>query len=158
MQNDITLKIVIDSFGNYIKRTSKMLDDLTDDQLALEVSPTKNTGHYLLGHLVAVHDNMLPLLGLSESLYPDLMDVFIKNSDKSGLERPSIAKLRAKWNEVNKLLLEKIELLSFEQLLEKHTTVSDEDFAKEPHRNKLNVILSRTNHLAYHVGQLALLK
>ena len=33
-----------------------------------------------------------------------------------------------------------------------------EDFIKEPHRNKLNVLLTRTTHLAYHAGQLALLK
>jgi len=35
--------------------------------------------------------------------------------------------------------------------------VSDEDFSKEPHRNKLNVIINRTNHMSYHLGQLILL-
>ena len=34
----------------------------------------------------------------------------------------------------------------------------EEDFIKEPHRNKLNIILTRTTHLSYHTGQLALLK
>ena len=34
--------------------------------------------------------------------------------------------------------------------------VSDEDFAREPHRNKLNVLISQTNHLSYHPGQLSL--
>lgn len=158
MQNEITSKIVIDSFGNYIKRTSKMLDDMTDEQLAQEIAPSKNTGHYLLGHLIAVHDNMLPLMDLGESLYPELIEIFLKNPDKSGLEKPSIAKLREQWSEVHTILLSKLETLSLEQLLEKHTSVSDEDFAKEPHRNKLSVLLSRTSHLAYHVGQIALLK
>jgi hypothetical protein len=37
-------------------------------------------------------------------------------------------------------------------------TVSPEDFAKEPHRNRLNVLISRTNHMANHIGQLLLLK
>ncbi len=37
-------------------------------------------------------------------------------------------------------------------------TVSDEDFEKEPHRNKLNIIVTRTSHLSYHTGQLILLK
>jgi hypothetical protein len=158
MQNEITLKIVMDSFSNYIKRTSKMLEDLSDEQLAQEISPSKNTGHYLLGHLIAVNDNMLPLLGLGESLYPELVDVFIKNPDKSDLEKPTITKLRKQWGELHTLLLSKLDTLNLEQLFEKHTTVSDEDFAKEPHRNKLNVVLSRANHLAYHVGQIALLK
>ena len=134
------------------------MEELSDEQLALEISPSKNTGHYLLGHLIAVNDNILPLLGLGQSLYSELVEVFIKNADKSGLEKPTISQLRKQWHVVNKLLLEKIELLTYEQLLEKHTSVSNEDFAKEPHRNKLNVVLSRANHLAYHVGQIALLK
>jgi DinB superfamily len=158
MQNEITSKVIIDSFGNYIKRTSKMLDDMSDEQLAQEIAPAKNTGHYLLGHLIAVHDNMLSLLGLGESLYPELIEVFLKNPDKSGLEKPSIAQLRQQWTEVHTLLLAKLEALTFENLLEKHTSVSEEDFGKEPHRNKLNVLLSRTSHLAYHVGQIVLLK
>jgi hypothetical protein len=48
--------------------------------------------------------------------------------------------------------------MTAEQWLEKHTSVSDEDFAKEPHRNKLSVLISRTNHLANHIGQLLFLK
>ena len=38
----------------------------------------------------------------------------------------------------------------------KHTAVSDEDFAANPLRNRLSVLLSRTRHLAYHIGQIAL--
>jgi hypothetical protein len=158
MENEIVFKIILDAFANNIKRATKIIQELTDEQLTQEISPSKNTGHYLLGHLIAVHDNMLPLLGLGESLYPSLIDVFLKNPDKSGLEKPSIAQLRQQWNEVHTLLLAKLEALNLKQLLEKHTSVSEEDFVKEPHRNKLNVVLSRTNHLAYHVGQIALLK
>jgi hypothetical protein len=36
--------------------------------------------------------------------------------------------------------------------------ISEQDFAKEPMRNKLNVLINRTNHLAYHYGQLRLIK
>jgi hypothetical protein len=41
---------------------------------------------------------------------------------------------------------------------ERHTSVSEEDFLKEPHRNKLNVLLNRTNHQSYHFGQMILLQ
>jgi hypothetical protein len=34
--------------------------------------------------------------------------------------------------------------------------VSDEDFEKEPHRNRFTVLLGRTAHLSYHVGQATL--
>ncbi len=36
--------------------------------------------------------------------------------------------------------------------------VTAEDFAREPHRNKLNIVLNRTGHVSYHLGQLVLLK
>ena len=42
--------------------------------------------------------------------------------------------------------------------LKKHTAVSDEDFSKEPTRNRLAVFLSRTNHASFHTGQIALTK
>ena len=45
-----------------------------------------------------------------------------------------------------------------EDWFQKHSSVSAEDFAKEPHRNKLNIMITRATHLAYHTGQMALLK
>jgi hypothetical protein len=40
--------------------------------------------------------------------------------------------------------------------LKKHAAVSEEDFLKEQLRNRFAILLSRTNHLAYHLGQTAL--
>ncbi|WP_281638134.1 DinB family protein [Flavobacterium marginilacus] len=158
MENEIIYKIVLDTFSSTIKRASKLIESFSDEQLSQEVSASKNTGHYLLGHLIAVHDNMLPLLGFGESLYPELLEIFVKNPDKSELPKPSIEQLRTQWNEVNNTVLSQLKSLTPTQWLAKHTAVSDEDFAKEPHRNKLNVVLSRTNHLSYHLGQIGLLK
>jgi hypothetical protein len=42
--------------------------------------------------------------------------------------------------------------------LKKHNAVSDEDFAKDPTRNRLAVLMSRTNHASYHSGQAMLAK
>ena len=44
------------------------------------------------------------------------------------------------------------------QWLERHSSVSEEDFAKEPLRNRLAMMLSRTNHVSMHVGQALLAK
>jgi hypothetical protein len=46
--------------------------------------------------------------------------------------------------------------LSASEWLQKHTAVSEEEFAKDPLRNRFAILLSRTNHLAYHLGQTAL--
>jgi DinB superfamily len=156
--NNLAAQIVLESFKSNYKRATKLLNELTDEELLQEIVIFKNTGHYLLGHLIAVHDNMLPLLGIGESLYPELVEVFIKNPDKSTLPKPSITHLRIQWEEVHQELLTKLESLSVKQWFEKHTAVSHEDFAKEPHRNRLNVVLGRANHLSYHFGQITLLK
>jgi hypothetical protein len=50
------------------------------------------------------------------------------------------------------------EALTPQEWLQKHTQVSDEDFAKDPSRNRFAVFLSRTNHASFHTGQLALVK
>ena len=36
----------------------------------------------------------------------------------------------------------------------RHESMTDADFEKDPARNKLSVLLNRTNHLAYHFGQI----
>ena len=53
-------------------------------------------------------------------------------------------------------ITEALERFTPEEWLEKHTAVSDEDFAKDPGRNRLAVVLSRTNHMSYHLGQIML--
>jgi hypothetical protein len=130
---------------------------LTEEQLAKEIAPGKNTGIYLLGHLVAVSDGMLPLLGFGEKMYPELETVFLRNPDKSGLPKPSIAELKEALHSVNKKLSDNIRSTSADEWFSRHTAVSEEDFGKEPHRNKLNIIINRSNHMANHIGQMLLL-
>ena len=45
---------------------------------------------YLLGHLTAVHDAMIPLLRVGERLYPELADVFIKKPDRAVADHPPL--------------------------------------------------------------------
>lgn len=157
-QQELIIKMALDAWNTHISRTDKLFNELTDEQLANEVAPDRNTGIYLLGHLAAVHDAMLPLLGLGEKLYPQLEDIFIKNPDQSGLEKPVTKDLRNYWLKVNKKLSQYFNQLTADEWFQKHTAVTTEDFAKEPHRNKLNVLINRTNHLANHLGQLVFLK
>ena len=156
-QQEIIIKMALDGWNSQIKRTNQLFDSITDEQLANEVASNRNTGVYLLGHLAAVHDGMLALLGLGDRIHPELEVTFIRTPDKSGLEFPSIPFLRQYWNDVNNSLSAHFSLMTADDWFGKHTAVSAEDFEKEPHRNKLNVLLSRTTHLANHLGQLAFL-
>jgi DinB superfamily len=156
--NQIIVKMVLDRWYGSIKNCDTLLNSITDEQLQKEIAPNKNSGVYLLGHLIAVHDDMLPLLNLGDKLYPELSKAFIHSPDKSVSEIPSAKELRASWNKMNEVLAQKFESLQPEDWFAKHNSVSAEDFSKEPHRNKLNIILTRTTHLTYHTGQLVLLK
>jgi hypothetical protein len=157
-QTEIILKMVFDRWYASIKNLDTLLAALTDETLQKEIAPGKNRGVYLLGHLIAVHDDMLILLGLGDKLYPELNEPFIKNADKVSTQIPSAAQLRINWTKQCESLKQKFDSLKPEEWFGKHTAVSAEDFAKEPFRNKLNIIITRTTHLQYHIGQMVLLK
>ncbi|MDO6433696.1 DinB family protein [Flavitalea sp. BT771] len=159
MQNQpLFVKMGLLTWEGQLKRVTSLFNSLTDEQLSKEIAPGRNTGIYLMGHLIAVHDAILPLFGLGERLHPELEETFISSPDKSGKPIPSLLQLRAYWTEVHGHLGERLASLSEEQWLQRHNSVSEEDFIKEPHRNKLNVLIGRASHIAYHLGQLVLLK
>lgn len=157
-QTEIAIKMVLDRWNGSILNCTNILNDLTDEQLAHEIAPGKNRGTYVLGHLIAVHDDMLRLLNMGEKQYPELFEPFIKEADKVAIQIPSASQLRAMWTKQCKEMAEKFAATTIDDWFSKHTAVSEEDFSKEPHRNKLNIIISRTSHLQYHSGQLVLLK
>jgi hypothetical protein len=154
----ILIKMVLDAWHTHIERTDQLFNSLSNDQLMKEIAPGRNRGVYLLGHLGAVHDRILPLLELRNPLHPELWEPFVETPDKEVTELPATQTLRQYWKEINTNLAGNISGLSPEEWFQKHASVSAEDFAKEPHRNKLNIIVNRTNHLANHLGQLLLLK
>ena len=158
MEKQVIVKSVLDLWHSRIQAADNLFMALTDEQLQHEVAPGKNRGIYLLGHLIGVHDKMLSLLNFEEQLYPQLEGVFLSKPDKAVSEIPSASDLRLYWKNVNEKLATHFAHLKAEEWFEKHRSVSSEDFVKEPHRNRLNVVLGRTSHLAYHLGQLALLK
>lgn len=157
-QTAIMVKMILDRWNASVKNCDSLINLLTDEALQKEIAPGKNRGIYLLGHLIAVHDDMLILLDIGEKLYPELHEPFIQSADKTINQIPSVTELRTYWADQCALMKQKLEQLTPEEWLEKHTAVSSEDFAQEPHRNKLNIIITRTSHLQYHTGQLVLLK
>ena len=150
--------MVLDEWHARVRNADTLFDKLTDEQLQKEVAPHRNRGIYLLGHLTAVHDRMLPVLNFGERLYPHLDPLFITNPDKSKESLIPANELRGYWKNINATLTNHFNNLKADEWFQRHNSVSAEDFIKEPHRNKLNLIISRTNHLSYHSGQLIFLK
>lgn len=158
MNNELLIKMITDSWRGQLIATDKIFDNLSDEELMHEVSPGRNRGIYLLGHLTAVHDLMLPLLRFEAAKYPELKHLFLDSPDKAVEVIPSATQLRQQWKDVNDTLSNHIKSLSADDWLTRHSNISEEDFIKEPHRNRLNVLLDRTIHLSNHRGQLLLLK
>jgi hypothetical protein len=154
--HELPVKVAINSWRLVLERADKTFSQLTEDQFLGEVAPGKNRIIYLLGHLTAVHDRMFSILGLGPRLHPDLDAVFIDNPDKAVAEMPSAKQLKQYWDEVNGKLLLQCQSLTADEWLLQHRAMSDEDYAKDPTRNRLAVLLSRTNHLSYHLGQVIL--
>ena len=145
------------SWDVWVGRAGKFFDSLTDEQLLTPIFPGKNRPVYLLGHLIAVHDAMIPQLRLGEAAYPGYRETFITQRDGAVTELPPVAELRQSWKDTNSRLAALFAELTPAQWLERHSTVSEEDFANEPHRNRLAILFSRTGHASYHLGQLMLI-
>ena len=139
-----------------IDRADKVFAGLTDEQLRKEVAPGKNRLVYLWGHLIAVHDAMLPLLGIGARLHPELDATFLTEADNAASALPPAAQLARQWADVNGALHAGFERFTPGDWAARHTAMSDADFAANPLRNRLAVLLSRTGHVAYHLGQCAL--
>ena len=154
----LIVKSVLDAWNSRIAAANKIFDSLSDEDLQKEVSPGRNRAIYLLGHLALVHDKMLPLLNFEPQHYAHLEETFLNKPDKSVSDIPSAKEVRAVWKNVNSILATHYTKLSADEWFQKHGSVSEEDFVKEPHRNRLNVVMGRINHLQYHIGQVALIK
>jgi uncharacterized damage-inducible protein DinB len=154
--HELPVKVAISSWRLVVERADKIFSGLTEAELLAEVAPGKNRVIYLWGHLIAVHDAMFSILGLGSRLHPNLDAIFVDNSDKAVAEIPSAGQLKQYWDEVNGKLLSQFQSLSADEWLLRHHAMSEEDYAKDPTRNRLAVLLSRTNHLSYHLGQVTL--
>jgi hypothetical protein len=157
MPEQLFAAVALNSWKSTVERADRLFSALPEEQLMKEVAPGKNRLIYLWGHLTAVHDRMLPLLGFGERLHPEFDVLFLSNPDKTIPELPPVEEIKSAWDEVNGKLLTGFASLSPTEWLQKHTSVSDEEFAKDPLRNRFAILLSRTNHLAFHLGQTALI-
>jgi hypothetical protein len=157
MSEQALVTSALSSWKSAVERADKLFSPLNEEQLQKEVAPGKNRLIYLWGHLTVVHDRMLPLLEIGPRLYPELDGPFLTNPDKTVAKLPPATEIKKSWDEVNNKLRVGFESFSADQWLMKHSSVSVEDFAKDPSRNRFSILLSRTGHIAFHLGQTALI-
>jgi hypothetical protein len=157
-QKNVFTKMALNAWQMQVDRSSKLISELNDEQLLKEIAPGKNRGVYLVGHLAAIHDVIPEILGLGKRAYPNLQALFVDAPDKSTDKIPSAGELKKIWSAVNERLKSEFAGMTPDTWFTRHESMTDADFEKDPARNKLSVLLNRTSHLAYHFGQLRLLK
>jgi hypothetical protein len=153
---DSYVALGLKAWNAQIDRTDKLFGGLSSEEILREIAPGRNRLLYLWGHLTAIHDAMLPLLSLGERLHPEFDVAFVSNPDKSRTDIPSHEQVRQAWNAVNARLGKGFLKMSWSDWVQRHSAVSEEDFAKDASRNRFAILLSRTNHLSYHLGQAVL--
>jgi hypothetical protein len=153
---EMSVTVALKSWATWVGNAGKAFDSISDEEMLTEIAPGKNRPIYLLGHLISVNDSMIPQLRLGEAGYPHLKEPFVTSPDRAVADLPAIQELRQNWKDLNTRLNGLFDQLSPSQWLERHATISEEDFAKEPHRNRLAILHSRTNHTSFHLGQLVL--
>lgn len=132
------------AWNTQIDRADKLFGGLSSEEILREIAPGKNRLLYLWGHLTAVHDAMLPLLSLGERLHPEFDVAFVSNPDKSRADFPSHEQVHWAWNAVSAELRKGFEKMSWSDWVQRHSAVSEEDFVKDPSRNRFAILLSRT--------------
>ena len=156
-QQQIFIKMALGTWDLQISRLEKVLSGFTDEQLLKEIAPGKNRVIYLMGHLIAYHDLLPETMGVGTRSYQHLDKAFMKNPDKTGVDMPDAAYLRNAWVDVHTKLKDIFNSLSADEWFKKHNSVNDEDFSKDPARNRLNMLINRAVHVAYHAGQIRLI-
>jgi hypothetical protein len=154
----VLTKIALNAWQIQTDRATKFINESSDELLLKEVAPGRNRGVYLMGHLIAIHDGISEILGFGKKAYPDLATIFITAPDKTIDKIPTVSELRVMWTSVHDRLKNEFSTIPADKWFKRHESMTDADFEKDPARNKLSVLANRTNHLAYHFGQLRLLK
>ena len=153
-----TLEICLLQWDTYNNRMQKVLDTITEENFNKPVIAGANSPSWILGHLADTDDKLLELFGIRKRLFPELEKIYHheRGSNQSG--HLTKTELITQWRSILAELNRAFKAMSESDWHGRHQAVSEEDFKKEPHRNKLNVMLSRVAHKASHLGQVAMQK
>jgi len=150
--------MALHSWNTQIARAEKVFNSYSEAEFFEPVAPGKNRIIYLFGHLATYHDLLKETLGIGKQARPELIPLFLQKPDSNDNAYPSVAELKVYWESVHTELKDLFSGLTAEEWFKRHNAMTDEDFVKDPSRNRLSVVLNRANHVAYHIGQINLLK
>ncbi len=151
-----TLDICLLQWDAYNKRMEKMIESTSSDNFSKAIVPGGNSPSWLFGHLADTDDKLLELFGIRQRMYPELSTIYHHERGANQEGHLSKDELLKKWKAISAELDRAFKAMNESDWHARHVAVTEEDFKKEPHRNKLNVMLSRVTHKASHLGQIAM--
>jgi hypothetical protein len=137
-------------------RLSRVYPPLSEADLQREVFPGRNRLIYVWGHVTAVNDAMLPLLKIGPALFPELEQMFLSNPDRAVAPIFSGELIKEASARIQQALWSSFVQWTPSEWLEPHAASSHGHLSADPTRNRFNVVVNRTAHMAYHLGQAVL--
>lgn len=153
-----TLDICVLQWNTYNTRMQKAFDELDGTEFQVPVAEGFNSPSWILGHLVDTDDMLLEVLGIRARIYPDLSRIYHHERGSNQTGHLAKSELMSRWKVILAELERSFKSWTESEWLSKHAVVSEQDFQREPHRNRLNVMLTRVAHKASHLGQIAMMK
>ena len=95
------IDVALRSWKNNVDRAGTFFGALSQEELQREIAPGKNRLIYIWGHLAAVNDRMVAILGLGQRFHPELDAMFVSNPDKTVDLTLSPEKLKHIWDAVS---------------------------------------------------------
>ncbi len=136
------------------RRAQKMLESMNEKSYQMAIVAGGNSPSWLMGHLADTDDMLLELFGIRKRIFPELATIYNHTRGSNQVGHLTKEELALKWKTILEELDQMFKSMTENDWLGRHMAVSEEDFKKEPQRNKLNVMLSRVTHKASHLGQI----
>jgi len=155
MDNPI-VKRFAEQYNNLADWINIYVNRLSDDEYKYELSPGKNHGVWILGHLITSDDDFSLFMGKGEMLYPEYTAIFGEGSKLQPVENyPDVPLLKEQWNNVIKKNRKVYTQIADAELDEPHCMVKD--YEKDFFKTKINIITHWQLHEMFHAGQLSVL-
>ena len=152
-----TLEIALLQWHTINKRIFKTLETISDENFHKQIVVNGNSPSWLFGHLADTDDKLLELLGIQNRIFQELKSIYHHERGNNLVGHLTKEELLKRWTTIIESLDKAFATMTEENWLGRHMEVTEDDFKKEPHRNKLNVLLSRVMHKASHLGQIGML-
>lgn len=132
------------------------IGELSDEEFKMELSPGKNHGIWILGHLITSDDDFSVYMGKGDLLFPEYAELFGQGSKLQPAESYSeVSILKERWKQIieknNKIYVD-LKDSELEETPENMTGDMENYF-----KNKGKVIMAWQLHQMYHGGQLSVL-